>query len=85
VAEDTRCERTELLVDQCGHCRGLDGPKSDDDRLPVSHIIGAKFAGRCIACDTTFPIDTQIGYVPAEDGWVRMACCGLENIRRGTT
>lgn len=38
-----RCERTDLLVDQCAHCRG-----DEDKGLPcTSRPFGARYPGSC--------------------------------------
>lgn len=43
-----RCERTDLLVDQCAHCRGHDQkPVTDWAAIRVHHSMSANFYGRC--------------------------------------
>lgn len=68
---DERCERTELLVDQCAHCRGHADPAAEAlaaERLdrhaedPEDAIrIPARFAGRCPSCgEHIHPGDTIV-------------------------
>jgi hypothetical protein len=47
-----RCERTELLVDQCAHCRGVTEP------APARTVLGpwfpAGYPGWCSGCGQVF-------------------------------
>lgn len=54
----TCCERTDLLVEQCSHCRGL------DERPRVPRWSGsereAMYPGSCACCGQHFPAGTLI-------------------------
>lgn len=51
-----RCDLTELLVEQCAHCRPAPAappfmtPSTADFR-PASHSFPARFGGRCAECE----------------------------------
>lgn len=73
---EARCDRSDLLVSQCGHCRGYDYyPYDRVDRVDVGVVIKAQYAGKCAQCGKHYPEGTTIGH--ANDvGWVSMECCG---------
>lgn len=64
-----RCERTDLFVDQCAHCRGNDQTveeQADAERLKIRRRLAkdprwspAQYAGRC-TCGQTFAVGTLI-------------------------
>lgn len=69
-----RCERTELLVTDCAHCRNLpDPPTERGERGPW---FAARFLGRCSNCD--------VYYAPGDDiradghGGYLADCCGTD-------
>ncbi|WP_367128293.1 hypothetical protein [Saccharothrix sp. HUAS TT1] len=88
---DTRCDTTELLVDQCAcpQHRGGRTPQEEVDaerqavraRLladPASGLIRwfrAHFPGACHSCGETFPIGTAIRRTPTQDGFAYVADC----------
>jgi hypothetical protein len=49
--EQRRCDVTDLVRDQCAHCRRLPDPKPTRD---VGIWLKARFGGRCVGCD--YPI-----------------------------
>lgn len=57
AAPEPRCERTELLVSQCDHCR----PKPPVAKPEISYRFNAMYPGRCSICDFGFYEDTRIG------------------------
>lgn len=75
-----RCDKTDLLVDQCAHCRRLLDP-GDEARqqrkalISTGEWIEAKWRGKCVRCGEWFPEGAAIR--PAEDrlGWIA-ECCG---------
>jgi len=68
---EPRCERSELLVSQCAHCKGLD--KAETFEYVVEQKMLAKYPGACSACgDRVIPGETTIGL--SEDGWVCEGC-----------
>ena len=67
-----RCDLTDLPVDGCAHCRGIDdGPKPVSD---VTVRIDARFAGRCAACGQPYSEGTLIGRSDEAGGWVGSCC-----------
>ncbi len=69
---DERCERTELLVDQCGcplHRGEPDEPGGDFD---ATHWFSASFPGRCARCDGDIAVGDQIGSTP--NGYICEEC-----------
>lgn len=71
-----RCELTELLVDQCGHC--LKTPSIEDEiqadrkALIERGWFAAEFAGVCGTCRVGFGPGTAIQYHP--NGWIAECC-----------
>ncbi|MEA5366061.1 hypothetical protein VA596_41495 [Amycolatopsis sp., V23-08] len=86
---DERCERTELLVDQCAHCLGHQDPAADalaagsprhyavDIETPRTTI--ARYPGRCAFCGEQIDPGDLITAVAAP-GQSRQtwACAGCE-------
>lgn len=72
MTTDTRCALTELLVDQCAHCRGF----KDLPRAPrFSPRFYASYPGTCVVCDDAIlPGDTI--RAKDDDGYVCNACGG---------
>ncbi len=52
-----RCERTELLVEQCSHCRAHAAP----ELVEVTARFFARFSGRCANCDGRIHEGDRIG------------------------
>ena len=80
-----RCDNTDLLVDQCAHCRGLADPeeeaRSDRKDLVTSGLwFDAKWPGKCWACGEWFREGAAIRPVDAGhgSGWIA-DCCGDED------
>jgi hypothetical protein len=71
-----RCERTDLLVTDCAHCRDL--PDLDAEEIVVVRRgtwFTALYGGRCANCKTTFEAGDQIradGY--GNGGWLAECC-----------
>lgn len=82
MADGERCERTELLVDQCAcrdHRGGVD-PAQEQLRLRARLLdsgdwFAAQYKGRCDGCSTPFPVGAAIQM--AAWGW-RAECCAEE-------
>lgn len=68
-----RCDLTELLVDQCAHCKGNDKTVEEQDtaerlalraRLLSGRVGGgwfpSQYAGKCWACSDCFEVGTAI-------------------------
>lgn len=75
-----RCERTELIKTQCGHCQpartqfvevaapeflGFDMPGGDDDTIVAT--FPARFGGRCGRCDGFFDAGDWIARTSSGD------------------
>lgn len=69
---DTTCDRTDLPVTMCAHCRGHDQPAVDPPEA-LGLPIRAQFGGRCDVCEHGIPVDAEI--IRTEDyGWVHLDC-----------
>jgi hypothetical protein len=73
-----RCERTDLLVDQCAHCTGRDGGESAEAErlkrlLTRRHVFPARYAGACSKCGEHFGEGAPI--IGAGDGRYLGPCC----------
>lgn len=71
-----RCERTDLLVDQCG-CAEHRGGRTVEEQADADRTLGpaftAQYDGRCAGCGTDFwPGETIRG--DGAGGWVA-GCC----------
>ena len=71
---EKRCERSDLFVSACAHCRDVPPSFADHD-YEVSVVIGANYAGRCQGCGQSYDVGAMIGR-SEEAGWVLMECCG---------
>jgi hypothetical protein len=77
---ETRCERTELLVDQCG-CPDHRGGTTPEEQLHAHRAqlllrpawMAAQWPGVCERCGTRFPTGAAIA-MEAGLGW-RAECC----------
>lgn len=72
-----RCDLTDLLVDQCAHCRKDDAPELDD--IQIQRTFTATYAGRC-ALEVRHKIEVgdRIGHAAEAGGtpvgWVCAWC-----------
>jgi hypothetical protein len=71
---DQRCEITELLADQCAHCRRIPDPPP----RTLGRPFRAVYAGRCCDCDTPFDISDRIR-AAGDDGYTGPCCQGQED------
>lgn len=67
-----RCERTELLVDQCAHCRGVTEPVPA--RTPYGPRFTAQWPGFCSCCGDEFASGEKIRADGC--GGYLAECCG---------
>ena len=68
---EERCERSELPVSMCAHCKGVD--KVETFEHVVEKKIIAQYSGSCGSCgDRVEAGVTTIGL--SEDGWVCEGC-----------
>lgn len=71
-----RCSLTELLVDQCGHCRTPESAARTDRRFTrPGPWFPASYAGECDTCGEEFEPGDQIR-ANGEGGWEGRECCG---------
>lgn len=87
---ETRCERSDLIPDQCWHCRGdvlepefaaaLADIEAPDwtQRDTASPWVPAEWPGACSVCGERFGPGTLISRMPGQAGW---QCCTEENHR----
>jgi hypothetical protein len=59
---DDRCEKTELLVAECAHCRPQPEPEPHD----IGPVFDGVYRGECYGCDTHIDPGDKIRAV---DGW----------------
>ena len=69
---EERCVMTELLVDQCAHCRPPADPVTDFFADPGRTTIQARYPGRCPDCGERIEEGDEITSSP--DGWVCEGC-----------
>lgn len=78
----TRCEITELLVEQCDHCRQKAAPPArkkytvKPGRAALQPLV-ARFAGRCVNCNASFEDGETIAPLyegPDRVGWLGTCC-----------
>lgn len=71
-----RCEKTDLLIRQCAHCRGKNA--EDPRRLQRSEIstpFEAKYPGACSICDKSFRKGATVAFVRGRDKEIAGPCC----------
>lgn len=69
-----RCILTELLVDQCGHCRTSEPAARTDRSTRPGPWFTATYAGECDGCGGQIEPGDQIR-ADGEGGW-QGECCG---------
>lgn len=82
---EQRCERTELLVDQCAHCLGhKPAEEQATAETAAEHAdfltthprwFPARYPGTCEPCGTPFDVGTPITGTSWRDGGWRAYCC----------
>lgn len=82
---DRRCERTDLVVEQCAHCKGQQSV--DEQVLAVRARLlrhpawfASQYPGKCDACGEPFAPGTAIR-MELRHGWIA-ECCAEERIDR---
>ncbi len=70
-----RCELTELLVDQCAHCRGIPDPQP----LRLRPAFVALYAGGCYSCGLPYPAGERIRSAIVDGETVYVAECCWED------
>lgn len=81
---DTRCDTTDLLVEQCAcpQHRGGRTPQEEasaEQAHPAGNWFEARYAGVCAGCGDFFPAHVLVHRVPPEFGTGYVAqCCAQE-------
>jgi len=84
AGDEQRCALTDLLVRDCGHCRGIaaepDTPASArpwtwPDAALTGPATTARFSGWCAGCDDPIEPGQQI-HSDGHGGWVCAGCAG---------
>jgi len=70
-----RCQLTELLADQCAHCRGL----TDPEPLRLRPAFVARDAGDCHVCGLPYPAGERIRSAVVDGETVYVAECCWED------
>lgn len=70
---EARCELTELLADQCAHCRPAPQPLTVAAEL-IQHRFTAEYTGHCQVCDGPIEPGDHIGRL-ATGGYACPDCC----------
>ncbi len=69
----SRCDLTDLLVDQCAHCLAhLEQPTAD---VTITGRVTAQYHGRC-ALDARHPIEPGDLIGATDHGWICEHCAG---------
>ena len=69
---DVRCGVTELLAEQCAHCRPA--PPAERDNTGLGPWITSRYPGKCSGCGSRFDLFDQIR-ADGDGGWLAN-CCG---------
>ncbi|PWK81652.1 hypothetical protein C8D88_11663 [Lentzea atacamensis] len=72
-----RCDRTDLLVEQCAHCRNLVSPEEEAARQRSALVASGKWLravhkGKCARCGEWFGEGSAITRRPS--GWISDCC-----------
>ena len=69
---EKRCDLTDLIVEQCAHCRQATAPAAAQNLGPT---LAAGYAGVCSGCGDEFDQGETI-QADGQGGWVLTVCCG---------
>jgi hypothetical protein len=70
-----RCERTDLLVESCGHCTGAEARAAREEKAERGPWFRAAYPGRCSECGEEFEEGTDIR-ADGKGGYLAEACGG---------
>lgn len=70
---EPRCEKTELYVSQCAHCRPTPDPLVLDSEA-VEHRFEAVYSGHCTICDGPIRAGETIARLTT-GGYACTSCC----------
>lgn len=71
AAPEPRCERTELLVSQCAHCR----PAPPKPVYEIAYRFEAAYDGTCGVCEEPIEAGENIGRIDGENLYACPSCC----------
>lgn len=71
--DKARCDLTDLIKDQCAHCRNV--PDPTPKRRPMATVFPASYSGDCAGCGSSFDEGEQIRS-DGEGGWLAECCDG---------
>lgn len=74
-----RCDNTDLLVDQCAHCRKLVDPEEEMRRhrsalLASGEWMPSVYKGKCARCGEWFNAGAAIQRSDDNGGWISDCC-----------
>ncbi len=70
---EERCERSDLLVSQCAHCKGHDLGLKAPSQVYVGYVAKASYTGLC-ALDRSHSIEPGDRIGQSEHGWLCWRC-----------
>lgn len=79
VAVEQRCTVTELLIDQCAHCR----PAPAEPQPDLGPWFAATYSGACAGCGARFAEFDEIR-ADGEGGWLARCCGDIDPNPAGT-
>lgn len=84
-APEERCEKTDLYVSQCAHCRGHDNPKPAyrPQHVKLGGWKVAEEPGECCRCGKPFRVRHTVRWDFDDGGWIAHNCCRHRRPRRG--
>jgi hypothetical protein len=68
-----RCEKTDLLVESCGHCNGAEARAAQEARGARGPWFTAAYPGTCAGCSEEFGPGTLIR-ADGDGGYLAEAC-----------
>ena len=68
-----RCEKTDLLVESCGHCTGAEARAKEEASAGLGRWFTAQYEGVCTGCGERFEPGAQIR-ADGEGGYLAEAC-----------
>jgi hypothetical protein len=74
-----RCDNTDLLVDQCAHCRNLVDPEEEMKRQRSALVASGRWLravhkGKCARCGEWFNEGAAIQRSVDDGGWIADCC-----------
>jgi hypothetical protein len=84
---DAICERSDLPMAWCSHCKGLDKPKPNyrPQHVPLGPWETAAEPGECCRCGRAFRVRATVRWDFDDEGWIFNNCCKHARPRRKRT